>query len=37
MEKLCGIWDGSEGEKAKGYHLCQVTSGFYKKWQVWNG
>jgi hypothetical protein len=26
MEKLCGIWDGSEGEKAKGYHLCQVTA-----------
>lgn len=26
MEKLCGIWDGSEGDKAKGYHLCQVTA-----------
>jgi hypothetical protein len=26
MEKLCGIWDGSEGEAAKGYHLCQVTA-----------
>lgn len=26
MEKLCGIWDGSEGEKAQGYHLCQVTA-----------
>ena len=26
MEKLCGIWDGSEGQKAKGYHLCQVTA-----------
>jgi len=26
MEKLCGIWDGSEGEKARGYHLCQVTA-----------
>jgi len=26
MEKLCNIWDGSEGEKARGYHLCQVTA-----------
>jgi len=26
MEKLCGIWDGSEGQKAKGYHLCQITA-----------
>jgi len=26
MEKLCGIWDGSEGEPARGYHLCQVTA-----------
>ena len=26
MENLCGIWDGSEGETAKGYHLCQVTA-----------
>ena len=26
MENLCGIWDGSEGEKARGYHLCQVTA-----------
>ncbi|MEO6452514.1 MAG: hypothetical protein ABIN97_00470 [Ginsengibacter sp.] len=26
MEKLCGIWDGSQGEKARGYHLCQVTA-----------
>ena len=26
MEKLCGIWDGSQGEAAKGYHLCQVTA-----------
>jgi hypothetical protein len=26
MEHLCGIWDGSEGEGAKGYHLCQVTA-----------
>jgi hypothetical protein len=26
MEKLCGIWDGSEGENARGYHLCQVTA-----------
>ena len=26
MENLCGIWDGSEGEAAKGYHLCQVTA-----------
>jgi hypothetical protein len=26
MENLCGIWDGSEGEAAQGYHLCQVTA-----------
>jgi len=26
MEKLCGIWDGSQGDKARGYHLCQVTA-----------
>ncbi len=26
MENLCGIWDGSEGEAARGYHLCQVTA-----------
>jgi hypothetical protein len=26
MEKLCGIYDGSKGEKAIGYHLCQVTA-----------
>ena len=26
MEKLCGIWDGSKGEKGRGYHLCQVTA-----------
>jgi hypothetical protein len=26
MEKLCGIWDGSAGEGAQGYHLCQVTA-----------
>jgi hypothetical protein len=26
MENLCGTWDGSEGEKARGYHLCQVTA-----------
>jgi hypothetical protein len=26
MENLCGIWDGSEGEAANGYHLCQVTA-----------
>jgi hypothetical protein len=25
MENLCGIYDGSEKEKATGYHLCQVT------------
>lgn len=25
MEHLCGIYDGSEHEMAKGYHLCQVT------------
>lgn len=26
MEHLCGIWDGSEGQTAQGYHLCQVTA-----------
>ncbi len=26
MEKLCGIYDGSRGEGAQGYHLCQVTA-----------
>lgn len=26
MEKLCGIYDGSQGEGAQGYHLCQVTA-----------
>lgn len=26
MEKLCGIYDGSEHEGATGYHLCQVTA-----------
>lgn len=26
MEKLCGIWDGSEGQAAQGYPLCQVTA-----------
>lgn len=26
MENLCGVWDGSEGEAASGYHLCQVTA-----------
>lgn len=26
MENLCGMWDGSEGQKARGYHLCQVTA-----------
>ena len=26
MKKLCGICDGSEGEKAAGHHLCQVTA-----------
>lgn len=25
MEKLCNVWDGSEGKTAQGYHLCQVT------------
>jgi len=25
MEHLCGVWDGSEGTSAQGYHLCQVT------------
>lgn len=26
MEKLCGVWDGSQKQKARGYHLCQVTA-----------
>lgn len=26
MEKLCGIYDASEGESGQGYHLCQVTA-----------
>lgn len=26
MENLCGIWDGSQGQGAQGYHLCQVTA-----------
>lgn len=26
MENLCGIYDGSAHEKARGYHLCQVTA-----------
>ena len=26
MENLCGVWDGSEGEAAQGYHLCQITA-----------
>lgn len=26
MENLCSIYDGSEHEPAKGYHLCQVTA-----------
>ncbi|MEJ7740444.1 MAG: hypothetical protein WKF97_23750 [Chitinophagaceae bacterium] len=26
MEHLCGIYDGSAHQKAKGYHLCQVTA-----------
>jgi hypothetical protein len=26
MENLCNIYDGSEHEWAKGYHLCQVTA-----------
>lgn len=26
MEHLCNIYDGSEKEPAKGYHLCQVTA-----------
>lgn len=25
MEKLCNIYDGSQGVPARGYHLCQVT------------
>ena len=25
MENLCGIYDGSTGNGATGYHLCQVT------------
>ena len=30
MENLCGIYDGSEHEKARGYHLCQVTAANLK-------
>ena len=26
MENLCGVWDGSQGQAAQGYHLCQVTA-----------
>jgi hypothetical protein len=26
MENLCNIYDGSEHETARGYHLCQVTA-----------
>lgn len=26
MENLCGTWDGSKGQSALGYHLCQVTA-----------
>jgi hypothetical protein len=26
MEHLCNIYDGSEHETARGYHLCQVTA-----------
>lgn len=26
MEKLCNIYDGSQGKPARGYHLCQVTA-----------
>jgi hypothetical protein len=26
MEKLCGVYDGSAGVGAQGYHLCQVTA-----------
>ena len=26
MENLCNIYDGSEHEGARGYHLCQVTA-----------
>jgi hypothetical protein len=26
MENLCGIYDGSQGEGATGYYLCQVTA-----------
>ena len=26
MEKLCGIYDGSQAQGAQGYHLCQVTA-----------
>ena len=26
MEKLCNIYDGSQGTPARGYHLCQVTA-----------
>jgi len=26
MEYLCNVYDGSEHEQARGYHLCQVTA-----------
>lgn len=26
MEYLCPVYDGSEHQQAKGYHLCQVTA-----------
>ena len=26
MENLCGVYDGSKGTGAQGYHLCQVTA-----------
>ncbi|MBL4655742.1 MAG: hypothetical protein JKY33_07960 [Bacteroidia bacterium] len=30
MAKLCGIYNGSQGDKARGYHLCQVTAANLK-------
>ncbi|MEO6328448.1 MAG: hypothetical protein ABIO55_05930 [Ginsengibacter sp.] len=26
VENICGTWDGSEGEAAKGYQLYHVTA-----------
>ena len=33
MELLCGIYDGSIGEPARGYHLCQVSAA---NWDITN-